>query len=190
VRRAPEEPSTLLVDATFAILTRRADFEDAARRYIFDNLTTPHRHADPVRLLLAWALFDEGRRDAARALLAERIREIDPATWADRLRQRDSAVWREMLIVFTAGEISRSHLFDPLRDEAAFRASGLAETALSLDGLRCEAHFHAALREHVTGDPATRDARLRAELRRVVELREYRHHEDAMARFLLRRTPR
>jgi hypothetical protein len=94
-------------------------------------------------------------------------------------------VWREMLIAYFAGEIPESAIFDPLADDAAFASSRLGRTGLTRNGLRAEATFYAALRDHVTGDPATRESRSRERLNDVIDLGEYAYFEHRMAQFLL-----
>jgi len=96
-------------------------------------------------------------------------------------------VWHEMLVAFFAGVIPESAIFDPLGDEASLLASELHQTELPLSGMRCEAYFYAALRERVTGDPATRDQRFRDKLQRALATQQYGYFEYRMARFLLGR---
>ncbi|HEY0989271.1 MAG TPA: hypothetical protein VGD80_19515, partial [Kofleriaceae bacterium] len=140
---------------------------------------------DYVRFLLYWALARDGRTARAEQLIAERMREIDRDTWAQRLAHGDGVVWREMLIAYFAGEIPESAIFDPLADDAAFASSRLGRTGLTRNGLRAEATFYAALRDHVTGDPATRESRFRQRLNDVIGLGEYGYFEHRMAQFLL-----
>lgn len=185
MRRAPDDIATLFIHALFTTLMRRADFEDAARNFIFHDTKHLHANADYIRFLLFWALSEQGRDGDARQVIDERMAEIRRDSWKQRLEQRDSMVWREMLVALFAGQLPEAEVFGPLRDEAAFHASGLDQTELSLNGLRCEAYFYTALRERVTGDPATREARFRERLNRVLEVQEYGYYEHRMAQFLL-----
>jgi hypothetical protein len=176
----------LRMAAVFALLTHQADFESTARRSIF-HAAAPEAGADFVRLMLQWALAVDQRDVDAAQLIDQRMRDIHVASWPERLRQRDSMVWREMLVAYAAGAIPESQIFDPLHDAHALQASGLDQTERSLDGLRCEAYFYAALHDQVTGDPATREQRYRDKLQRVVATHQYGLYEYRMAQFLLAR---
>ncbi len=185
VARAHDDVETLFVDGILAILTRRANFEASARAFIFHDKANPHHDVDYVRLMLYWSLAEGGREADAKRLLDDRMASIHPDTWPARLQQRDSMVWREMLVAVFAGVVPESRILEQLRDDASFHASGLDQTALALDGMRCEAYFYLALRERVTGDPVTRDARFRNKLERVIETKYYGFVEFRMAKYLL-----
>jgi len=188
VHAAPDDGAAQYADAAAAVLTRRDDLESAARAFIFGGRAGLGRDADDIRLLLYWALIaTPGREADARQLLDQRMAEIHPASWPARLRQRDAMVWREMLVAYVAGAIPASQIFDPLANDAALRRSGLDQTELALDSLRCEAHFYAALREQITGAPATREPRSRDHLRHAVATGRHAAYEYRMAQYLLAR---
>ena len=86
-----------------------------------------------------------------------------------------------------AGAIPASQIFDPLASDAAPRRAGLDQIDLPLDGLRCEAHFYAALREQTTGATATRELRARDHLRHAIATERHGAYEYRMAQFLLAR---
>jgi hypothetical protein len=188
VRAAPDDGAAQYADAAIAILTRRDDLESAARGFIFGDRTAPGRDADDIRLLLYWALIaTPGREADARQLIDQRMADIHPASWPARLRQRDAMVWREMLVAYVAGAIPASQIFDPLGSDAALRRSGLDQTELPLDGLRCEAQVYAALRAQITGAAATRELRSRDHLRHAIATGRHAAYEYRMAQFLLAR---
>jgi hypothetical protein len=186
-RRDKTDITSLFVNAVLATLTRSEDFDAAARAFIFHDEKNPHPYADYIRLLLFWALSETGRDDVAKRLLDDRMRTVRIDAWPARLQQRDTMVWREMLVAYFAGAIPDADIFDPLRDDASFRASSLHQTELALDGLRCEAYFYSALRERVQGPAESRDKRYRAKLELVLATKQYAYLEYRMAQFLLAR---
>jgi hypothetical protein len=160
---------------------------DAARRL----LHTDHVYRDYARLLLWWRLMQNGASEEASGLLSVRLLEAQPdGTRAERLSEGDLAPWRDMLIAHIMSpedDDRRRDVFEPLDDPESFRRSALAGSAQSFKMYRSEAFFYEALLQSVTGDPGTRSGRFEEFLQRVIDER-CSSYENAMARYLLRRT--
>jgi hypothetical protein len=66
----------------------------------------------------------------------------------------------------------------------ALNASELGVLDFALDGLRCEAHFYDALLQSVSGDLASREARVRSALKRSIDTKFHLYYEYHMAKVL------
>jgi hypothetical protein len=154
--------------------------------YVDAFLKTNHEFRDYIRMLQYWR---KGADEGAKKLLDTRWDEItkSASNWDDRLALGDASVWREKLIGCYHDDVTCPDIFDALEDEAKFGQSAFAALGLPLRALQCDAYFYDALRQHVTGDPATRDARYRASLRKVLDTGYASYVEYYLATYLLDR---
>ena len=178
-----DRQDALFFNSMLLILTHQPDAEFKARQF----LATQHPYVNNIRLMIYWHLARQGKVDQAKAYLNDRWKRVDRSSWPERLNQGDPEVWRERLVGYYLGLVSRDEIFDPLKNEEAFKASGLSNIGvygLSLGGMRAEAHFYDALLQEVTGERATRATRFRQALGDVLEVGQGDEYEYAMAQYL------
>jgi hypothetical protein len=147
-------------------------------------LASGYEYREYVRMMMYWRKGGP-QNPAAMELIEDRWRTIDSRSWPARLAAGDFDVWREMFIGYFADKVKREDMLALIQDEKVFEDSAMGDLGQTRTEFLAEFHFYDALKQSVSGEPATRNERLRQSLQKSVDSKAVQTWEYHMANYLL-----